>query len=114
AELRAVGDAGPGRALPLAVAAERRDADQRLPGAHRPVPGGADQRLLYGAAVLGPAAVQDAGRVVPEPAAHLPGAGGQPRRAGGDPAAGADDRGEAVEEKRIHHGGTEDTEETEE
>ena len=62
-------------ALPPAVPAEHRDADQRLPDPHRPVPRGADQRLLHGAPVLGPAAVQELRRVVPQPAAHLPGAG---------------------------------------
>ena len=55
-QLRAVADAGPGRGVPPAVPAERRDAHQRLPDPHRPVPRGADQRLLHGAAVLGPPA----------------------------------------------------------
>ena len=47
-----------------------------------PIPGSADQRLLHRPAILGPAAVQDAGRVVPQPAADLPGAGRQPHHPG--------------------------------
>src|SRR5206468_1760011 len=97
AELRAGGHAVAGRAVPAPGPAERRDADQRLPGADRSIPGGADQRLLHRPPVLGPAAVQDARRVVPEPAADLPGTRRQPRRAERDPAARANDRGEVVE-----------------
>src|SRR5581483_1399640 len=85
-----------GRGVSAPGPAERGDADERLPGADRAVPGGADQRVLHGPAVLGAAAVQDARRVVPQPAAGLPGAGGQPRRPRRHPAAGPDDRGEAI------------------
>ena len=62
AALPADDDAGPRRRLPAPVPAEHRDADERLPGADRAVPGVADQRLLHGPAVLGEAAVQDVRR----------------------------------------------------
>src|SRR5205814_7399863 len=86
--------------LPVAGADERRDADERLPDSDGAVPGGADQRVLYDPAVLGPSAVQVVRGVVPQPAADLPGTGGQPHRAGGDPTAGPDDRGEVNTARR--------------
>ena len=96
AALPADADDGPRRRLPAPVPAERRDADERLPGADRELPGVADLGLLHRPAVLGQAAVQDVRGVVPQPAAHPRRTGEQLRHPERHHPARQDDQHEAV------------------
>ncbi len=73
-----------------------RDAHQRLPDPHRPVPRGADQRLFHRPPVLGPAALQGLRRVLPPPAPHLPGPGRIAYYPLRGPPPGPDHRGQTV------------------
>ena len=53
-QLRALADHRPGRGVPHAVSPQRRNADQRLPGPHRRLPGGATERLRHRPAIRQP------------------------------------------------------------